>query len=295
MMTHLYRYPPGIQAGKLWLELEKPWTLPNDDFMAHSHEYMEMTLITHGPGWHRVAGQEHVTAPGDVIIVPPGVVHSFFRSHGQTHRNFHFDPAILQELRNEAPDMEALSILFPVLDQVPGKKPMKYNMARLRLTPRELSIADQMMTEIDEEQRGKQSGQMASMRLILRRLFLFITRVYIKRANPTPDGDSGLVKSLDYMNDHLLKPLTLQQLAKSSGYSASHYRRLFKQAFGEAPINYLIRLRIRKACQLLEREKTPITEISSQCGFDDSNYFSRQFNKVMGKSPRRYREVYGQK
>ena len=294
-MAFVYCYPPGIQSGKLWLELEKAWTLPNDNFMAHSHEYMEMTLITHGNGWHRITGQEHLTTPGDVIIVPPGVVHSYFRSRNQTHRNFHFDPAILQELRQEAPDMEALSTLFPVLDQIPDKKNVKYNMARLRLTPRELTIADQMMSEMDEEQGSRQSGRMASMRLILRRMFLFITRVYTKRAIPIPPQDSGLVQSLDYMNDNILKPLTLNQLAKTAHYSTSHYRRLFKKSFGESPINYLIRLRVRKACQLLEKEKIPITEISFQCGFEDSNYFSRQFNKVMGKSPRRYREVFGKK
>ena len=91
-MAFVYRYPSGIQSGKLWLELEKAWTLPNDNFMAHSHEYMEMTLITHGNGWHRVAGQEHLTTPGDVIIVPPGVVHSYFRSRNQTHRKLSFRP-----------------------------------------------------------------------------------------------------------------------------------------------------------------------------------------------------------
>ncbi len=294
-MAFVYRYPSGIHPGKMWLELEKPYTLPNDDFMAHSHEYMEMTLITHGNGWHRVARQEHLTTPGDVIIVPPGVVHSFFRSRNQTHRNFHFDPLILQELQKEAPDMEALSILFPALERPKNKKPLKYNMARLRLTPRELAIADQMMSEMDEEQGGSQSGKMAAMRLILRRLFLFITRVYTKRATPIPPGDSGLVKSLDYMNDHVLQPLALEQLAKVSGHSTSHFRRLFKTAFGESPINYLIRLRIRKACQMLEQEDVPVTEVGYRCGFMDSNYFSRQFAQVMGKSPRRYREVFGKR
>lgn len=294
-MAFVYRYPPGIHAGQMWLELEKPYTLPNDDFMAHSHEYMEMTLITHGNGWHRVAGQEHLTTPGDVIIVPPGVVHSFFRSRNQTHRNFHFDPAILQELRKEAPDMEALSVLFPDLERPNNKKALKYKMTRLRLTPKELAVAEQMMSEMDEEQGGSQSGKMTAMRLILRRLFLFISRVYVKRATPVPPEDSGLVKSLDYMNDHLLRPMTLQQLAKVAGHSVSHYRRLFKTAFGESPINYLIRLRIRKACQMLERERMPVAEVSARCGFTDNNYFSRQFNQVMGQSPRRYREVFGKK
>ena len=160
-------------------------------------------------------------------------------------------------------------------------------MARLRLTPRELSIADQMMSEMDEEQGGKQSGQMAAMRLILRRLFVFICRVYAKRVHSHhPSQDSGLVQSLDYMNANILKPLTLNQLAKTANYSVPAITGVFfKQSFGESPINYLIRLRVRKACQLLEKEKTPITEISFQCGFEDSKLFFQTVPQGHGQKP----------
>jgi AraC-like DNA-binding protein len=295
-MAFVYRYPPGVQPGDLWLELEKPYTLPNDQFMAHRHEYMELTLITHGTGWHRVANQEHLTAPGDVIIVPPGVVHSFFRSKNQTHRNFHFDPAILAELKKDAPDMATLTTLFPELDQKlkKGRRP-QYTMARLRLTPRELAKAEQMMSEMDEEQTGKQAGRMALMHLILRRMFMLLARIYTKRESPTPKENSGLAKSLEFLNANALEPLTLQRLAEVAGLSASHYRRLFQRSFGDSPINYLIRLRIRMACALLEKGNLPITEVAFQCGFTDSNYFARQFRKAMGETPRRYRELFSHK
>ena len=54
-------------------------------------------------------------------------------------------------------------------------------------------------------------------------------------------------------------------------------------------MDYLIRLRISKAAQILRREPLRIKEVSEAVGFRDSNYFSRQFRQVMGVSPRAYR------
>ena len=287
-MTFTYRYPPGKKPGSLWFELEKPYTLPMNDFMPHQHEYMELTLITHGTGWHRVGELDHATAPGEVIIVPPRTIHAYFRSRKQTHRNFHFDPALLSEIRRDAGDRKVLNALFPP----PSVNPGKYSMARLRLTPKELAIAEKMADEIEAEQGGYQTGRSLSMRLAFQKLVLYLTRLYARRKDPALPENSGLSKSIEYLSRNLLKPLSLAQLAQVSGMSTSHFRRQFRKAFGDSPINYLIRLRIRMACSLLEKGGLSITEIAFRCGFTDSNYFTRQFTKVMGSSPRAYRELF---
>ena len=287
-MTFTYRYPPGKKPGNLWFELEKPYTLPMNDFMPHDHDYMELTLITQGTGWHRVGGIDHPTAPGEVIIIPPRTVHAYFRSKKQTHRNFHFDPALLSEIRKDAEDRKVLNNLFPA----PETNPKKYSMARFRLTPKELAIAEKMADEIEAEQGGYQTGRALSMRLAFQKLVLYLTRLYAQRTTKTLPENSGLAKSLEYLNRQLLKPLNLSQLAQVSGMSTSHFRRQFRKAFGDSPINYLIRLRIRRACSLLEKGDLSITEIAFRCGFTDSNYFTRQFTKVMGSNPRQYRELF---
>jgi transcriptional regulator GlxA family with amidase domain len=67
--------------------------------------------------------------------------------------------------------------------------------------------------------------------------------------------------------------------------------RIFRQIMGRSPIDYLIRLRIHKAAQLLRREPMRVKEVSAAVGFTDSNYFTRQFRNVMGASPREYRRA----
>jgi len=72
--------------------------------------------------------------------------------------------------------------------------------------------------------------------------------------------------------------------------SINHFLRTFKRTFGLSPIDYVIRQRLLKACQLMQHSNAPIHQIAAQVGFADGNYFSRQFRKVMGKTPRDLRK-----
>ena len=67
--------------------------------------------------------------------------------------------------------------------------------------------------------------------------------------------------------------------------------RHFKQINGSSPKEYLIGLRINYACELLDSTQLSIGEIAFKSGFNDSNYFTRQFRRVTGRSPRDYRRT----
>ncbi|MBT3191025.1 MAG: helix-turn-helix transcriptional regulator, partial [Verrucomicrobia bacterium] len=73
------------------------------------------------------------------------------------------------------------------------------------------------------------------------------------------------------------------------GMSESSLLRAFKQATARAPTQYLLELRLRRARHLLRYTRLNVTEIAFQTGFNDSNYFARQFRKGVGTSPREYR------
>ena len=74
--------------------------------------------------------------------------------------------------------------------------------------------------------------------------------------------------------------------------SADYLNKLFKREIGQSPHEYLVGIRMRKACSLLSSQtlgRLNIKEISDQCGFTDPLYFSRMFRKRLGLSPSRYR------
>jgi len=72
--------------------------------------------------------------------------------------------------------------------------------------------------------------------------------------------------------------------------SERNLRRVFSHAVGMPPSRYIQQIRIAHATSLLESTQRSITEIAFDCGFEDSNYFSRQFQSVMKLSPRAYRK-----
>lgn len=85
------------------------------------------------------------------------------------------------------------------------------------------------------------------------------------------------------------RPLRLEELATAAGLSVPHFSLLFRRQTGYAPIDFLIRQRIRQACRLLDSSSATIAAIAAEVGFNDAYYFSRCFRNIMGRSPRAYR------
>jgi AraC-like DNA-binding protein len=95
--------------------------------------------------------------------------------------------------------------------------------------------------------------------------------------------------SIEYMQNHLYMPVTLESLASIVNLSLSHYSSIFRKKTGYSPIVYFNHLKIQHACQFLQFTSLRINEISSKLGIEDPYYFSRLFSKVMGISPMDYR------
>ena len=104
---------------------------------------------------------------------------------------------------------------------------------------------------------------------------------------------------IDRQIDQAIRWITLQfhqhisidQMASTLGYHRAHLSKVFKQKTGLSPKQYLMKVRMEKAKELLTGVLT-IDQISSSVGFNDALYFSKQFHKWSGKSPTEYRSIY---
>ena len=79
------------------------------------------------------------------------------------------------------------------------------------------------------------------------------------------------------------------QISRIAAMAPSTLLPVFKKVTGYSPIDYLLHVRLSKAAEMLLRSEKTISEIAQECGFTDSNYFSRQFRKNYNLSPREYR------
>jgi YesN/AraC family two-component response regulator len=124
---------------------------------------------------------------------------------------------------------------------------------------------------------------------------LLATFIYAnKTLDDLSDESSPVIRrSIDYMNKNLHLKLTLNQIANEAGYSATYFTTLFKKGTGYSPLSYFSHLKILKATEFLDYTKHKVKEISFFLGYSDPYYFTKDFTKRMGLSPRQYRNRVG--
>jgi AraC family transcriptional regulator len=125
-------------------------------------------------------------------------------------------------------------------------------------------------------------------------LALHLVRHYSTPSNGDRKFTGGLSgHKLRLMNDFIEKnyarDLSLDELAGVAGMSTFHFAREFKRATGTAPHQYLMKLRIERAKELLAKSEMPLVDVSFQVGFSHQSHFSRLFRKATGTTPQSYR------
>src|SRR5919198_1058676 len=96
---------------------------------------------------------------------------------------------------------------------------------------------------------------------------------------------------LHYIHRHFDQELSLNTLAAQAHYSPYHFHRLFRQQVGEAPKQYLLRLRLEKATKdLLFYPQKSIYAIAVDCGFSSQSVFARAFKTRYGITAEQYRK-----
>ncbi|HZG57400.1 response regulator [Paenibacillus sp.] len=96
-----------------------------------------------------------------------------------------------------------------------------------------------------------------------------------------------------YIEEHLSRDFSLEEVADLLGLNASYFSQLFKQMTGETFASYRIRRRMELAKQLLAVPHRKITDISYEVGYADHPHFTKTFKKVTGDTPKQYREKLG--
>jgi len=93
-----------------------------------------------------------------------------------------------------------------------------------------------------------------------------------------------------YMYRHLGESLTLEQISREFDLSPSYLNAIFQKHTQHAPMSFFINLKTKQACKLLRTTDLYIYEIAQSLGYTDPYYFSRQFKKTVGVSPKEYQK-----
>jgi len=90
------------------------------------------------------------------------------------------------------------------------------------------------------------------------------------------------------------RKITSAELAKAAGTSVRGLERAFDRDYGLSPQQYLRRLRMQTACQLLVSSRLALAQVADRCGFADQSHFTRDFRSLTGMTPRTYRLTFAE-
>lgn len=94
--------------------------------------------------------------------------------------------------------------------------------------------------------------------------------------------------AIEYISHHYKESIKLEDLARAAALSPQYFCKYFHVVTGKSPVAYLNYYRVERACYLLERKNSTVTEVAMECGFNDVSYFIRCFKKHKGITPYQY-------
>jgi len=252
----------------------------------HTHDFQELVVVVGGSGKHQVGREVYDIGAGDVFVMLGGMHHCYPEARNLSLINLLYDTASLRLPLADLGTLPGYHALFQVEPRLRQRRRFKN---RLKLDADQLDRLQILISELEAELRSRSGGARFLATAHFMRIFGWVARAYTRLPAERRRPLDQISRLLGHLEQHCAEPLTVEDLAKIARMSPTSLFRLFRQHVGRSPVDYLIRLRIGRAAEMLRRETARISEISEAAGFSDSNYFSRQFHRVMGVSPRAYR------
>lgn len=120
---------------------------------------------------------------------------------------------------------------------------------------------------------------------------LYVDSISSPRGDETGDVGDIVRKVADYIDAHLADKLSVRDLANMAYVSPDHLTRTFKKRFGKTVSDYITGKRMALAGELLHNKTLTITMVSDRVGYDNYSYFTEQFKKFYGCTPREYQNA----
>ncbi len=245
----------------------------------HYHYYYEIFYVGQGNCRFFIENHLYDLHAGDFLIIPPHVIHYNRYVTGCTRYNIYFRTSDLQQfLRVESEELFQDEDLF--------SHPHFYHVHEAY---REMFL-NHLDTMVQEDKLD--DGHTARLlELQLHQFFLYTLRCCSRRDDSgRGDADDPILNASRFITDHYSQNISLELLASRACLSPGYFSKRFRQVTGVGMKEYLNYVRLDHAARELLSTSHSITEVASNSGYADSNYFKDAFKKMYGVSPRAYRK-----
>lgn len=269
-----------------------PYSYYKCDYKAHCgyvplhwHNEFEINYIVNGAAQFRCANKNIIAHKGDIVFIVPNTIHSVYpyKDFDDTHDALVFSGEMFGL---SGDDRSIATFIRPIIN------------GTLEITPH-ITSDKPYYNEIKKctesifncvKMNSAQYDLLLKSELLKLLWILSNNGEIIKSAFAVSTDIEGLKPAIQYITENYKEDITIDKLSELSHLSKSYFMNRFKQYFGIGAMEYIIQLRIKSACEMLQNSNKTITQISSECGFNNLSNFNRQFKKTVGCTPKEYRK-----
>jgi AraC-like DNA-binding protein len=244
----------------------------------HSHEGFELLYLLEGATSYEFAGQGSVELHGGhFLVVPPRLVHRGLHDMRSPSSicGLAFKASLSKGWRNTTFTGSDLGRLHQALQKA-GQKVHPFNPALRWLVRRLMEETASFPTD------SRRAEAAIGLRALICTVLVHSLRQMLV---PPTEPKEFVVAAIAYLRKHLAEPVRVDQLVRHVGFSRARVFDMFKAQTGLTPNDYLQRLRIERAQQLLRASSSSVTDIAMATGFSSGQYFSTVFSRYTGVSP----------
>ena len=242
----------------------------------HTHDFIELKYVLSGSCTYNIDGTLYEVKKGDIVLSNPGIYHQKIINPGDEVLEIHlgFNNICIENFQKNC--------LIPATAS-PVITLSKYE-----------SDFFKCCTEIMQEQEKAELGSDLIVKSLAMKLIVLLLKETYLIENFVPESifnfesyeKAGIINTIvSYINENYMDYISLNKISKNMYLSSVYISKIFKEEIGDSPINYLIKIRLKKARELLEKGDLPIKAVAKSVGYEDAYHFSKLFKKYFGVSP----------
>ncbi|MCQ2469476.1 MAG: AraC family transcriptional regulator [Ruminococcus sp.] len=258
--------------------------IQTEAYPVHWHDAVEIIMPIKGEYSVNVAGIDYRLLENDIIIIPPGELHSMPAIAGR-RLIFQCDNKILSNVTVLEPVTRVMNV--PIVIDNSYNKDLH-------------ALAKKTMLDILSLYDSKSELSDVKIYLKIIELFMALSEFQLERQKTVMDCDDEKLGEynekfgtvLKYIDSNYMYDITLEQLADVAGYSKYHFSRIFKQYNSMSYLQYINARRTKAAETLLLDPDMPITEVAMRSGFKSLTTFNRIFKEIKHCTPTDFKKLY---